>query len=112
MVLVATLSLLALSWFAANVIGIIFHLRQPKESEPPSKLAWVAWAVVFFSMWLGPCSALGVPTGLVLGFVELSRVKRGASPERGRYLARTAIVSGLLGLVCIATAASLTFFVR
>ena len=78
---------------------------EPPEPKPPpapsSASARSIWSLVLgiLSLVTG-CFLLGIPLGIIaslLGWLELSAIKRGEAPEAGRGLAVAGLVTGILG---------------
>ncbi len=52
-------------------------------------------AIILSAASIGLCGFTAIP-GMILGFIELGRIKRGESPEAGRGMAKAAAIIGVV----------------
>ncbi len=64
-------------------------------------------AIILSAASIGFCGLTAIP-GMILGFIELGRIKRGESPEAGRGMAKAAAIIGVVVTAFIVLAIVLT----
>lgn len=87
---------LVMLWLGVHVAGLVLFLKRGRESPPPSKVSLWAWAVGFGSGFTGPLALLGNMAVMVLGVIELLRVRAGKSPPASRLPAAIAAITGAI----------------
>lgn len=70
----------------------------PQPMSPPEKASGMATAALILSIAGIFCCGVASIIGLILGIIELGKINRGESSERGRGYAKAAIIISVVAI--------------